>query len=180
MGKEDHPPSSLEHLHHKGNSEGRHDEDTTERATPSMGTSWLGMACVYAGELLPSKNCPWSMLIQKVLVGIAWGVLLDIGQNHVMDFSNTVTVCAVAPKYLGPCSGTVLFTSLYVTSNAEVQCSYVSHCGAVSELALTTPSHNTDRLERRGTGRKDERNIIKNGLNARTAHLDPVLLKANI
>lgn len=63
MGKEDHPPSSEEQLHHKGSSEERHDLDTTEIATASMGTSWLGMPSVYAGEPLPSKNCPWSMLI---------------------------------------------------------------------------------------------------------------------
>lgn len=69
---------------------------------------------------------------------------------------------------------------LHVDSNAEVQCSYVSHCGAVSELALTTSSHNTDRLERGGTERKDERNIIKNGLDAEATHLHSVLLKANI
>lgn len=80
MGKEDHPPSSEEQLHHKGSSEERHDLDTTEIATASMGTSWLGMPSVYAGEPLPSKNCPWSMLIHRVLAGIAWGALLDLGQ----------------------------------------------------------------------------------------------------
>lgn len=95
MGKEDHPPSSQDHLDRKGNTEGRHDLDTMETATPSMGTSWLSTACVYAGEPLPSKNCPWSMLIQQVLVGIVWGVLLDVGQKHVRDLSNTVTVCAI-------------------------------------------------------------------------------------
>lgn len=120
------------------------------------------------------------MLIQKVFVGIAWGVLFDIGHNHVKDLSNTVTVRAIEEQCPGPCSGTVLFTSLYVNSNAEVQCSYVCPCGGVSELALTTSRHNTGRLERRGTGRKDERNMTKNGLNAGTAHLDPVLLKVNI
>jgi len=73
------------------------------------GLAWL---VSIAGELLSSKNHPWSMLIQKMFVGIAWGLLLDIGQNHVRDLSNTVTVCAIEEQCPGPCSGTVLFTSL--------------------------------------------------------------------
>lgn len=180
MGKENHPPSSQEHLDHKGNSEGRHDLDTMEIATPSMGTSWLGMACVY---------CRWTPTLQKLSLVHAnpegpcrncLGSTTWHWPKHVRDLSNTVTVCAIEQRRPGMCSGTVLFTSLYVNSNAEIECSYVSHCGAVSELALTTSSHNIDRLERRGTGRKNERNVMKNGLNAGPAHLDPVLLKVNI
>lgn len=50
-----------------------------------------------------------------------------------------------------------------------------SHCGA-----SITSSHNINRLEWRRTGRKEEKNIMKNGWKARTAHVDLVILKANI
>lgn len=108
------------------------------------------------------------MLIQESACRIYLGVLLDVGQNHVKDLSNTLRVCTVeevSQSLLWHC----FVYDLYINSNAEAWCSCVSHCGQVFELVLTTSNHTTDRLEQRETGRRDERNIMKNWVNAGTA-----------